>query len=299
MVKKNINSKTKLKNPLKNQLKNQSDIKFEDMKKLAFNAVTGAGLILEDFFYKSYSIKIKSHGDIVTQADLASEKYLIDSIKKKYPNANIYSEEAGGKVQAKKDEYHWIMDPLDGTNNFSSGIASFFIVLGIVKNNEIIFVIDYQPITKQMYWAQKGKGAFLGQKKIHVRKNSRLTDIECAFGILKKTKNAKELMKSYVRAYDLFFKSKKTGCIGMSIAAIASGKMDANITNFMSLHDGVILSLLVEEAGGKVTDLQGNKLTPKSDAYSVYLYSNGVAHNNLIKYFKKFIALKNTKKSKK
>ena len=135
----------------------------------AVKAAKVAGEIQRNYFDKGVEIKTKAgkHHNRVTIADLESEKVIVSLIRKHYPEHNIFAEE--GEYKTTDSEYNWIIDPLDGTNNFSRGIPIFCVSIALAKNNEVILGVIYDVLKNELFTAEKGKGAFLNGKKIKVK----------------------------------------------------------------------------------------------------------------------------------
>ena len=140
------------------------------MKDFTINLAKEAGKILMNDFGRLKTIKKKGQNDFVTNADYESEKFIISKIQGKYPEHSILSEEKG---EIKNDsDYEWYIDPLDGTTNFVHGLPMFGVSIGLAKKGESILGVIYLPFFNEMYVAEKGKGAYLNGKKIHVSDNS-------------------------------------------------------------------------------------------------------------------------------
>src|SRR3989338_7275566 len=142
------------------------------MERFIKNLAKGAGAIVREGFRTKLKISIKdTPWDLLTEYDLASEKYIIDRIAKKFPNHGILGEESG---QIRSGKHLWIIDPIDGTTAFTRGIAQFAVVISFVKNNNIEMSVVYDPIADELFFAKRGKGAFLNGKKITVSGKSDL-----------------------------------------------------------------------------------------------------------------------------
>ncbi|OGF28022.1 hypothetical protein A2331_02845 [Candidatus Falkowbacteria bacterium RIFOXYB2_FULL_34_18] len=241
-------------------------------KKIAAEAAREAGDKLLWYFerLKKGDVISKAKHDIVTPADLASEKIILRAIKKNFPNHNILSEE-GGQQKKKNSEYLWVVDPLDGTTNFAMGNPLFSISIGLFKNNEPILGVIYVPILNNLYTAKKGIGAFLNNKKIQVSKEGKISnafltfchgsqrkDIERATNIHKKLK---------LKARDI----RQIGSAAIECAWVAQGKVEAIIIPGVHVWDIAAGALLVREAGGNVTDINGKNWN---------IYSNGIIASN-------------------
>lgn len=241
-----------------------------------------AGKITLDFFRKSEVQYTKAHAqDVVTQADLASNKFIVDEIKKNFPNDGIISEEQGEYNSSAENV--WIADPLDGTLNFSKGIPIYCILIARASAGKVNLAVIYDPIHDEMLFSKKGEGAYANGKKISC---SMADSVENTAGcansgfdekrvdILSKLVNSTPKKKIYVMS--LF-------CQGMSALQVATGRRDWHITTAGSLWDHAAPSLILEESGCKVTNIKGE---PWSFSDSTMLAANPVLHEKILAVIK-------------
>jgi myo-inositol-1(or 4)-monophosphatase len=239
-----------------------------------------AGDITLDFFKKAEVQYTKDHSlDVVTQADIASNKFIVEEIKAKFPEDGIISEEQG--EYNIKAEYLWIVDPLDGTLNFSKGIPTYCILIARAKNEKIESAVIYDPINKDTYFSERGKGAFLNDKKIEC---SQIANIEGSTGCINGTTNARILeilnkMISSVPEKKIYISVPV--CLGMAGAYIASGKRDWGMFISGSVWDHAAPSLILEESGCVVTNMEGKPWTLKD---KTMMAANKELHAELIKH---------------
>ena len=229
-------------------------------KKNLIKAARAGGKILKKYFGKALNITEKSTlWDFQTKADLNSEKAILKILKTEFPTSNIYSEEKG-KIN-NKSHYTIVVDPLDGTNNFVMGIPSFCISIAILKNNEAVAGVLYQPILNQVYYAEKGKGAFLNDKKIKVNNITNRKKLTIAYncGYLTKRNYIAELTKVLVNADHK--RILRNWCPTESLYLLASGKIESVIGDRNEIYDFAAGKLIAMEAGAKIIDLKGNKDT--------------------------------------
>ena len=248
-------------------------------------AVEKSGEIVLSYFGKSLITQSKGAPlNFVTEADLQSEKNLIQAVKKEFPTYNIQSEEAG--FIDNKSDYSFIMDPLDGTINLKKGIPYFSVTLALLKNDEAIFTVTNNPVTKQTFYALRGRGAYLNGRRIRVNKVKNFAETIASYSCGWQTPRS--------RARDLMKKLNRLGINRVltnwapvfDFCLLASGKIEAMICYNNELHDFVGGLLLVREAGGKITDYDGNPL--KNDRANTFLMTNGTSiHNKIINIFKK------------
>jgi myo-inositol-1(or 4)-monophosphatase len=241
---------------------------FENLIK----AVQSSSDNLLKYFRKPIPLKVKSSNvDYQTKADIETEKSIIKAIEKIFPDYNISGEEHGEKY--KNSPYTFIIDPLDGTNNFVLGIPVFVTNVALMKNGEVIFGIVHHPITEDTYYAVKGKGAFLNGKQIFVKKQSSAENITVSYYCDYTTPKARiARFKSYLiiprikRLLDLWSP-------GYCFCSLAAGKVDAIIVDGAELYDFAAGKLIAMEAGAKVTNFSGGRID--SDSENKFVISNG------------------------
>ncbi len=252
---------------------------IELAKKVAIEAVKEAGKVLLDNIESVEVVAFKAKSDIVTKIDLQSEKIVIGLIKASFPDHAILSEEAGflGKHSS---EYLWIMDPIDGTINYYHGMNPFRVGLCLLKDKQPILTVVYNPTKDDLYFAEKGKGATLNGQPMKV---SDTDDLNNSVVMTHLSSKKESRVRTIVALENIFTKSMQMRMFGSGLAAmcyIASGRFDVffNIkTNPWDILPGV---LLIEEAGGKVTDINGEKITEESTSI---VASNGKVHDQILK----------------
>ena len=228
------------------------------MKPTAIKAAKLAGKVIMRNYGKIGKISFKENRrSLLTTSDLKSEKIIIKTIKNKFPGHNIISEESG--IENKKSEYSWIIDPVDGTSNFSQGIPFFCASIALAKNNKVILGVVYDPLRNEMFLAERGKGAFLNNKKIKVSDKNNIDDAVINSGISSSSNvSVKSLHKtaelfSYVRGIRIL------GSAALNLCYIASGRLDAFFSQNIQSWDAAAGFLIIEQAGGKVTDFKGKQ----------------------------------------
>ena len=241
-------------------------------------AARKAGRILSRDFgeIENLQIQSKSVGDFVTSADLKVEQSILETLKYYYPDANYLTEESG---HIKGDGETIIIDPIDGTSNFIHGIPHVSIVIAKMINNEITDGVIYNPILNEFYWASLGKGSWCNNKRLRVSKRHELANCLVGTGI-----------PFSDRVYDKFYTeldnlAKKTagirrlGSAALDLAYVSSGKLDGFWERDLNLWDVCSGVLLVKEAGGRISEPNGNKWTTNSRDITV---SNSLIHDKLI-----------------
>lgn len=254
-------------------------------KSVALKAAKDAARIQLKHFGKIKSFKQKDFFyNIVTKADKECEKKIISIIKQSFPEHNILAEESG--FQKNDSEFSWIIDPIDGTTNFSHGYPHFCVSIALQKNNESILALNFDPSLKEMFFAEKGKGTFLNNKKVKVSKRSNLNDCLTSTGFWYERGKFLDINLDNIRTVLKQTQGvRRDGSAALSLSYIAAGRMDAHWEFNLQPWDTAAGALMIEEAGGKVTNDFGERFSP-FDKY--ILASNGLVHEDL----KKLIRLK-------
>ena len=206
---------------------------------------------------ENLQVSLKGPGDFVTNCDKKVEKILIDELLKARPSYSILSEEIGEINN--DDSFKWIIDPIDGTSNFLHGVPHFAISVGLEHNKEIICGIIYDPIKDEMFTAEKGNGSYLNNQRMRVSSRSKLEDCMIFTGGPKREAKNRELaLKEYYKfSIKLLTPIRKLGSASLDMAYVAAGRCDGfwqRNLNYWDIAAGVIL---VKEAGGFVTDFNG------------------------------------------
>jgi len=238
-----------------------------------------AGEIIIKYFGKAVVLAEKSSAaDLRTQADLETEKFIIERLNQSFPEWNIQGEETG--LTDRKSEYTFFIDPIEGTSNFAMGIPVFAINLGLMKNNEIIFGMIHNPITKDTYYATQGGGAFVNENIINVNNEDEISrstvDYNFSYGtpIEIREKVTGSLRKAGIkRGLDMW-------CGGYTFCLLASGKIEAVLCEGDQLYDFVAGKLIAKEAGAMITDFKGNSETDITN--NRFVASNGKGIHSLL-----------------
>lgn len=242
-----------------------------ELKKMIEAAYAG-GKILRNYFGTTLEVTEKSTvADFRTKADLDAEKAILEVLSQAFPAYNIDSEEAG--YLNKDSEYTFIIDPLDGTNNFSLSIPYFSVSIALTKNDIAIAAVVYQPITHQLYTAQKGKGAYLNGNRMQVSSehNIQRATISHSDGYQTDTKHVRKLINNLDQ---LNVKRLLTNwSTALELCLVAAGKTEGIIVNGPQIHDYMAGKLLIREAGGFITNFQG--IEQIEDISEQFIATNG------------------------
>ena len=242
-----------------------------------------AGELIRNAFGKAHSIEFKTNElNLVTETDKASEKLITDFIRKKYPSHGILAEE--GSEQNTSAEYLWVVDPLDGTTNFAHGLPIFSVSIGLQKNGETIAGVVYDVMRDIVYSTEKNSGSFENGRRLQVSKNENLGHSMLVTGFPYDVKQNPD--KAYERFIEFLKHARairRLGSAAIDFCYVANGVFDGFWE--VSLHPWDLCAgkLIVEEAGGLVTDFDGNKI----DIYSKrILGTNGSIHQKMIDVMK-------------
>lgn len=228
------------------------------LRNLTTQIALGAGKILLKYYNKSYKIEHKPGAGIVTEADKAAEAYVIREIRKHYPSSSLVAEESGNFSGG--GDYTWIIDPLDGTSNFAHGLPWFCVSIGVHFQGQPKLGVIYQPLSKELYVAEKGKGATLGGKKIRVSPTKRLEDSLLGTGFYyAKGEDLRYDVEIFRRLNEVALGVRRPGSAALDLAFVASGRYDGFWERGLSPWDVAAGYLLVEEAGGQVSDYTGQR----------------------------------------
>ena len=258
------------------------------MEKTIRKALQEAGKILINNFGKISDYEVKeSQSSIVTKADTESEKKIIEIILENFPGHNTLGEETG--FQNRNSEFTWVIDPLDGTSNFAAGLPWFGVIICVLKNSVPVMTGCSLPVQKEIYFAEKGKGASCNGKKITVSAETNLKNILAAYSLdfsdePGKTERETKVIGTLVKNIRNL---RGTNCL-IDFCYTADGKLGACINQTTKIWDIAGPGLLIEEAGGIVTDIFGNQFdfTLNETNYNrnfTIVCSNRMLHAELIK----------------
>ena len=243
----------------------------------AIQAAKEGGEILEKYFQSSLlERRLKDDKSIVTQADEEIEKRIIEIIRKDYPDHAILAEESGKEETG--SNYVWIIDPIDGTRNFANGIPIFAISIALVKDDEPIVAAIYNPITNDLFCAEKGRGAFWNGRQISVS-TQQADKAMITLAPSHKPEDRDLLLRYFSHAKQYINSFRYLGSAALELCYLARGGTEGFISIGLSKWDYAAGALLVLEAGGKMTDFDGN---PWTFDQNYFLASNGAIHPQLL-----------------
>ena len=256
---------------------------MDNFKERAIEIAREAGKFIKDKLHTAHTINYKGGINLVTEIDKISEEIITSKIRTLFPDHDILAEEFTD-INSGSD-FRWIIDPLDGTTNYAHGFPFFCVSLALERLNTMIIGIVYDPILDEMYVAEKGKGAYLNEREIHVSNTHSIIKSLLATGFpydiqVNTDNNLNYFNEMILRAQAI----RRAGSASLDLAYVAAGRFDGFWELKLNPWDIAAGWLLVEEAGGLVTDIAGNNYYLES---SSILASNGGIHKEMIDVLKR------------
>ncbi|HUY85387.1 MAG TPA: inositol monophosphatase family protein [Candidatus Dormibacteraeota bacterium] len=254
---------------------------MSNFKDIAIQAARQAGDYTLEFLDKDVVYSMKTAHDIQAEADVGSEQIIIKTIKSAFPDHSIFAEESGHEDQ--RSDYLWIIDPIDGTINFSRHIEEYCVSIALSHKDKIILAVLYAPAMQQLIIAEAGKGAYLNDRKITVSSENKL--INC----LVATDNSSNIegRKRNLAALGVFAPEVRhvrvLGSAAWCMGRIAQGQIDLYYKYAFNYYDYAAGILIVQEAGGTVTDMDGHPITINSQNI---VATNGAMHQETLDFIK-------------
>mgnify|MGYP001163340223 CR=1 FL=1 len=244
------------------------------------NTITNSGNILRKGFGTKFQIDNKiGKNNLVTEYDFKSEKYIIDEIKKAFPTHNIVSEEKGSVDN--KSEYDWIIDPLDGTVNYANNIPIFSVSIALIKAGQLIAGAIYQPILDELFYAERGNGAFLNGERINVSNKNELNTSLLVTGFPYDIDNdPKNTIKSFTNVISRGIPIRRLGSAALDLAYVAAGRFEGFWEVNLNSWDVAAGILIVQEAGGICTNYNGEASLVDDKEI---LATNGLIHEEALR----------------
>ncbi len=227
---------------------------------IAKQAALDAGEILLQHFgnIPEEMIRRKSQNDFLSFVDEESERVIIETIRSRYPQHSFLAEE-GGSIES-ESPYRWIIDPLDGTKNYLSGIPVFAVSIALEYKGELVLGVIYDPVHNEMFIAERGKGAWLNDRRLQVSTKSGLQESLIATGFPFK---AKQFLPQYLKAFEEIFTRaigiRRAGAAAIDLAWLAAGRFDGFWELGLQPWDVAAGAVLIREAGGEISDFWGGE----------------------------------------
>ena len=239
-----------------------------------------AGALLADYFAKRVGFELKGDFDLVTEADRASEKLVIERLNALYPTHAVVGEETG--AHAGSSEYCWYVDPLDGTTNFAHGFPMFNVTLALERAGELIAGVIFDPVHNEMFTAEKGGGAYLNGARIQVSGAQRVLDSLVATGFPSRKRHLNVNVHFYYQLAMISHGVRRAGSAALDLAYVASGRLDGFWEFGLNPWDMAAGILLIGEAGGKCSDMNGGPVSLRGPHL---LADNGAIHQEMVELF--------------
>lgn len=247
------------------------------------DTIKEAGALAKTYFLRGVSHKTKKHlADLVTEADHAVSDYIVEQIQATYPDHGIHSEERD-EIINNGGEYLWMIDPIDGTRNFAHGIPVWCVMIALFHHGELYMSAMYDPLSDELFFAEKGKGATMNGMPISVNETA---ELDYAYGACVRDQDKPEAEKCYKVSHVLHEEySTWMHNFGTMLltAYIASGGVDFYAGNAGWDHDYSAAVLIVREAGGLVTDFEGNDW---ERGHTDIIFGNPQIHEKVVELFK-------------
>jgi len=254
------------------------------MLNFAIETALTAGQILLEKFGRKINISKKGDINLVTEADLASEKLIIERIRSHYPKHSILAEESGEAVIEGGDRlWKWIIDPLDGTTNYAHGYPCFCVTLALEHEGEIVIGVTFDPTRNELFTAEKGNGATLNNKTISVSETEELSEALLVTGFPYNAREREDFARHFNRFTHKSRGIRRDGSAALDMAYVACGRFDGFWEEGLNPWDVAAGVLLIEEAGGRVSYYDDSK-------FSIYqppiCASNNLIHAEMLEVFK-------------
>jgi len=229
--------------------------------RVAEDAARGAGRRLASIFdHGKLSVKRKYDyvGSIVTNGDIAAERVILERIRRSGIKSTVVSEEKG-RVDYGSEEIVWAVDPLDGTLNFAKHIPYFAVSIGVVRRERTVAGVVYNPLLDEMFTAERGHGAYMNGRRVSVSRTTALRNASLIFEWWDPEPSIPDPLALEKRIYRFTSNVRSPGSIALNLCSVACGRFDGLITVFprSPIHEPLAGAILIEEAGGRVTNSLG------------------------------------------
>jgi myo-inositol-1(or 4)-monophosphatase len=239
-----------------------------------------AGALLATYFERRVAFELKGEYDLVTEADRASEALVVERLRSHFPTHSIVAEEGGGHQGS--SEYCWYVDPLDGTTNFAHGFPMYNVTMALEHAGQLVAGVIFDPERNEMFASERGSGAYLNQRPIHVSKVARLEDTLVATGFPSLKRHQNVNVHFYYQLAMITHGVRRAGSAALDLAYVASGRLDAFWEFGLKPWDMAAGILLIQEAGGKCSDMHGAPMQLRGPHL---LATNGAVHDAMLAKF--------------
>lgn len=239
-----------------------------------------AGALLLQYAERRIGFELKGEFDLVTEADRASEKLIVERLHAHFPGHSIVAEEGGGYEAA--SEYRWYVDPVDGTTNFAHGFPAYNVTLALERAGELIAGVIFDPTRQELFAAERGSGAHLNGRPMHVSKVARLEESLVATGFPSQKRHLNVNVHFYYQLGMMTHGVRRAGSAALDLAYVACGRLEAFWEFGLKPWDMAAGILIITEAGGQCSDMNGNPATLRGPHL---LTDNGAIHEQILAVF--------------
>jgi myo-inositol-1(or 4)-monophosphatase len=239
-----------------------------------------SGALLSNFLERKIGFELKGTHDLVTEADRASERLVVERLRTHFPSHGIVAEEGGGHESS--SQFRWYVDPLDGTTNFAHGFPVFNVTLALEQAGEIVAGVVFDPTRQELFTAEKGGGAYLNNRRIHVSKVRTLESSLVATGFPSRGRHENVNIHFYYQLAMITHGVRRAGAAAIDLAYVACGRLDAFWEFGLNPWDMAAGLLLIDEAGGRSSDMWGGLSSVQGPHL---LVDNGVLHEEILQLF--------------
>ncbi|MBS1826388.1 MAG: inositol monophosphatase [Acidobacteria bacterium] len=244
-----------------------------------------SGALLSHFLERRIGFELKGDFDLVTEADRASERLIVERLRSWFPSHGIVAEEGGGHDGT--SEYRWYVDPLDGTTNFAHSYPVFNVTLALEHAGQMLCGVIFDPVRQEMFTAERGAGAYLNNRRISVSKTSTLADTLVSTGFPSRKRHLNYNVHFYHQLAMGTHGVRRGGAAAIDLAYVACGRLDAFWEFTLNPWDMAAGMLMVEEAGGRTSDMHGGPMHLRSPHV---VADNGHVHDELIELFREIFS---------
>lgn len=262
-----------------------SDFMEDNFLKVAKEAAIEAGKVIQKYAGQAHQKNIKNGdiSDFTTNADLESERIIVEILTKNFPGHSLIAEEGSGNKG--DSENIWVVDPLDGSFSFSVGMPFYSVSIGLIRNGKPFIGVIYQPAMGNLFYAQTGKGSFLNDDRLQVSNCDLLEKAACVLDPGHSKKRPEKVKRYILPLINKIAQLYEIGSAASSLSLIARETFDA-VINSAWLWDFAAGTVIVREAGGKVTDFEGREPDWTKERLDI-VASNGLLHNQIIEALRK------------
>ena len=257
---------------------------MENYLDIAVEIARETGLLLAQLSSQPREISYKRKSDIVTDADRRSEAMILERLRRHFPDHAIVAEESGARETG--SDYCWYVDPLDGTTNFAHGFPVYCVTLALAYRDEVIAGVVYDPNREELFAAERGAGATLNGQRISVSQTADLAESLLGTGFPPFASNHDLNLQFFFKLTHLSHGIRRAGAAALDLCSVAAGRFEGFWELKLNPWDKAAGSLLVTEAGGRVTDLTGGPFSLHRDEIFA---SNGLIHENMLEVFSEIL----------